>query len=490
MTATRSRAATGDRGPPGDAEILTVEQIGPKRHRTPNGNMLCEGVPIARVGWMMYGPDETPIKVNKDTGFARVYRSEEELFSPKTIGSFMGVAVVDEHPEDDVTPKNWNKLGKGFTTTNVYRGEGEYADCLLADLIVTDEDLIKSIDSGKREVSCGYDADYEQTGDGTGIQANIIGNHIALVERGRCGPRCAIGDHAPTLKETKMASKQRKTIDRAKLRVMVKDMESLLQDTQLPGDGDEEGDDDGDEGGTHIHIHQHGAGEPATPAVPAARTPGADEGGEPGAGEGDPLEARISAIEQTVATLADAVNKLVGGAKAGDEADPGKLEGEGNPVKDEADPGANPEDEEGKPVKTTDSAALATSFTQLIADAEILVPGFRAPTFDAKAKRTATIDRMCSIRRKVIDTCCATTAGQELMTSISGSKDLDLTGKTCVEVSQLFRAAVGAQKLLNNRAATGDAARLPTTPAKTQKGPTSIADMNKVNAEFWSKRGA
>ena len=46
-----------------------------------------------------------------------------------------------------------------------------------------------------REVSCGYDADYEQTSPGKGKQSNIIGNHLALVDQGRAGHAYAIQDH-------------------------------------------------------------------------------------------------------------------------------------------------------------------------------------------------------------------------------------------------------------------------------------------------------
>jgi len=45
-----------------------------------------------------------------------------------------------------------------------------------------------------REVSCGYDAQYEQIEKGKGKQREIIGNHVALVTKGRAGNRCTIQD--------------------------------------------------------------------------------------------------------------------------------------------------------------------------------------------------------------------------------------------------------------------------------------------------------
>ena len=69
-------------------------------------------------------------------------------------------------------------------------------------MIIFDGETIRDIEMGKREVSCGYNPEYSQllTPDGEPIQGegeqeNIIYNHLALVENGRCGAKCAIQDH-------------------------------------------------------------------------------------------------------------------------------------------------------------------------------------------------------------------------------------------------------------------------------------------------------
>lgn len=493
------RAHTGDRGPPeGSPEILTVEQIGPKQALTPNGNLICYDVPIARVGWMLYRDGETPIQADPSTGIARVYRGPEDLFNPQTIGSFMGVAVVDEHPEDgDVNPANWKELSHGFTTTNVRRGEGEEADVLLADLVITNRELIEAVKAGKREVSCGYDADYDQTGPGEGRQTNIIGNHVALVERGRCGPRCAIGDHdslSPSTKKGTAMKRVRLTQDaQARLRKIVKDAEGLLEETADP-QGEEAG--TGEEmGGTHIHIHTGAGMEGGEPSMP--KTTSTDEGE-----GGDPMEARVSALEAGVAACQESLAKIMemlGGGQSTDS-DPGMVS-EGTKMPDEATKDGEDYDEddetkdempdelkEALKAKTGDSAALAQSYASLLADAEILVPGFRAPTFDSKAKRAATIDRMCNIRRKVLDSCYSTVAGKELLDNISGSKSLDLTAMPCNAIAPLFRSAAGAKRLLNNRAATGDASTTPRTAAPAP-GAQNIASLNQAMRDFWAKQG-
>lgn len=503
------RAATGDRGPPDRVEITTAEQIGPKLSKLPNGSLLCKDVPIARVGWMIYGPGETPIEVGKHTGLAYVYRGEDALFDPKCIGSFMGSAVVDEHPEDDVTPENWKQLAHGFATTNVRRGEDADSDVLLADLIITNAELIEAVLAGKREVSCGYDADYEQTGDGEGKQSNIIGNHIALVEKGRCGPRCAIGDHVyqpegvtMTTRVKIQTAQKRKVLD---ARRKVLDAEQALVEAEegmKPGEGD--GSDTGgspEDNHTHIHIH---AGHQTGGEMSGTGTD-EEEAGAGGAGGGGDLEARMSAMEGTVKTIADsltglteAVRKLASAEAAEtDETIAGTGDGEGGEGAEGAgengDYGDSTQDEEAeegkdKSGKTMDSQALASSYAAVLAQAEILVPGFKMPTFDAKAKRKSTVDAMCSARRKALGLACATTDGSKLVTSVNGGQEPDLDKMTCPSVATLFKAAAGAKALLNQSASTKDAGRVNRPNQQHQVVAGTLADVNKANAEFWAKQ--
>lgn len=490
------RVRTGDRGPPEGSEIHTIEQLGPKMSKMQNGNLVCYDVPIARTGWMVYLAGEVPLEADPETGYIRVYRGPDDLFHPNTVGSFMGAAVTDEHPEDDVDPDNWKKLAFGFATTNVRRGEGDDADVLFADLIITDASLIESILGGKREVSCGYEADYTQVSPGVGNQTNIIGNHIALVEKGRCGPRCAIGDRQPT-KEPPMTNRVKLiTKDRrAALRKLFRDAEGLLEETADPGMDDT----DSDIGGTHIHIHTNGtSGQGQSVAEDLGDTPPNEDG--PGfqskdEGGGDPIEQRLATLEQglqqlsgSVAQLAEAVQAMTGGTPSGDEMPDDLGEEDGEKPAPTADEGVDMPG--GKPAVTAstgDSAALGTSFKQLLSDIEILVPGFRAPTFDAKAKRASTIDKMCNLRRRVLDSCYSTVAGKQIIDSVAG-QEIDTSKMSCQQVAQVFRASVGAKKLLTNRSTTGDASQVPVVSGTAPKAVT-ISDLNKANAEFWNKQG-
>jgi len=509
------RATTGDRGPPdGGVVIHTVEQLGPNMSLLPNGSLLCRNVPLARTGWMMYGPGETPIRVGKGSDVAYVERTDKDLFADDCLSSFVGAPIVDEHPDDDVTPMNWKALAKG-TVLTARRGTGDESDLVIGDVLVNDASLIRDIRAGKREVSAGYDADYEQVSDGIGRQSNIIVNHIALVERGRCGPRCAIGDreYQPPVKKGQptMATKRvqiktggarRVTLDT--LRQRVADAEEQLAAAEEA----EEVNSEGDGNATHIHIHT-GGGEKDGPASSNGMG-GADTEDDGEAGGEDPVMARITAIEasiekltQTVATLAggntgddgagDPEDDLDGGdvasAKPAQVTDDAEEDMDDESTDDSGFPPKEDEDEGKTKAKTGDSAALERSYVALLAKAEVLVPGFRVPTFDSKAKRKATVDAMCGIRRKVIDAAYMTKDGAALVNGITGRSSLNLAKMGCADVAVLFNAASAAKALINNAAAGGSGKTHDSAAAGAPKVLT-IADINKQNAEFWAKQQA
>ena len=178
------------------AKFFTPTRLSENIRETPEGYLFCLDVPIARTGWQEYGPGETPLEVGED-GLVWIHRDPDEVFRPQTLASFNGKPVTIKHPQDFVDPTNWKMLSHGVAQ-NIRKGEEKDEDgeeMILADLLVTDQLAIGLIKQGLREVSCGYDAEYEQTDDGEGRQFNIVGNHIALVEQGRAGSTYAIRDH-------------------------------------------------------------------------------------------------------------------------------------------------------------------------------------------------------------------------------------------------------------------------------------------------------
>lgn len=228
------------------ADFYTTAKIGKTRELTPEGYLLCREVAIARTGQMTYADGEIP--VDAKNGIITVSRSADDLFKPETLLSFEGKVVTNDHPDDWVTPDNWKEHAVG-NCFNVRRGTGIEADLLFGDLLITDRLAIADVQKGKIEISLGYDADYEQTAPGLGIQRNIIGNHVALVERGRCGTRCAIGDSKTmsTQTKTKVQPKATTLADRIRKAFMSRDAEAAEAAAKEAEEVEKTEDDDGDD---------------------------------------------------------------------------------------------------------------------------------------------------------------------------------------------------------------------------------------------------
>lgn len=129
-----------------------------------------------------------------DGRITKEYRPAEEVFSKKSMDSFIGMAVVNNHPYSEpdglITVENRSRLGKGFVLEGVRRDGNE----LVATLVITDPDLIREMKAGKTAVSCGYEQDLVvRSGtapDGSrfdAVQTNIRGNHVAIVDVARAG---------------------------------------------------------------------------------------------------------------------------------------------------------------------------------------------------------------------------------------------------------------------------------------------------------------
>ena len=169
--------------------------------QTPEGFLVCRSVPLARVGWQEYlGSEISPKDYNIANTKMRVYRSEKEVFNPVAMTSFEGKTVTDGHPSDWVVPDNESIYHRGHVQ-NIRRGDGEFKDCLMGDLIIKEANLINKVQNGLREISCGYYCIYQPVGNqkDTFIQTNIRGNHVAVVPDGRAGDWIAIRDSAENL---------------------------------------------------------------------------------------------------------------------------------------------------------------------------------------------------------------------------------------------------------------------------------------------------
>lgn len=199
-------------------------RLGNTRFQLADGSVLFKDVPIGRTGEQEYDATERPELAPDARGKVIVRRTPEEVFSERAMASFEGMAVTIGHPRDFngeiifVTPENWRELANGHIQ-NVRRGQGSESDLLLADVIVKTPEGLQAIDDGDDEVSCGYDADYEQISPGLANQSAITGNHLALVPNGRAGFRCKIGDAMPSTTKNWFTRllKARKTNDAAEM---------------------------------------------------------------------------------------------------------------------------------------------------------------------------------------------------------------------------------------------------------------------------------
>lgn len=164
--------------------------ISPHIDKSPEGYLICRDVPINRTGEQDYlarelGLDGDPERVVK------VYRLPEDVFAPAALASFEGKDVTNSHPPEMLTAENQAAYSKGHLE-NVRR----VGDNTVADLFIKDPMLVSQVESGAmREVSCGYNCNFEPYLDGY-KQTRIRGNHLAIVPRGRAGGSVSIHDAA------------------------------------------------------------------------------------------------------------------------------------------------------------------------------------------------------------------------------------------------------------------------------------------------------
>lgn len=168
--------------------------------RTADGYMAVRAK-AARTGTYQYlGSEIDPENEHglRDAGMVNVLRDDSTVFDAKSAHSFIGKPVTDNHPSVAVNSANWRDHARGVVMGAMR--DGEY---LAFDLLLTDAATIDAVGKGKRELSNGYAAELQfgdfAAADGTKCvakQTAITGNHVAIVDKGRAGPSCAIRDAA------------------------------------------------------------------------------------------------------------------------------------------------------------------------------------------------------------------------------------------------------------------------------------------------------
>ncbi|PRG37094.1 DUF2213 domain-containing protein [Burkholderia multivorans] len=422
--------------------FYTIQKLGPKRSLTPEGFLLCEDVPVARTGEMLYAAGEVPVEAGPD-GLIRISRTPEEVFRDETLASCAGKPVTLDHPDDFVTPATFSQLGKGVML-NIRRGEGLENDLILADLLITAQDAITAVQEEQiEEVSLGYEADYEQVSPGRGVQRNIVVNHVAIVPRGRCGPRCAIGDKEPEMK-TKDSKPPRRSawLDRLMKAMRAKDAEGVEEALE---EGQKAMDEESEEE------------RKKSEAAEAGKT-------------GDALSqilTRLKAMDEDIQELKKAV------AEDDDEDEDDEPTGDGAGDLTEAEPSRRVS-EEGVDLYTGDSARL------IAARAEILAPGVKLPTLDGlKTKDRAAA--LCKCQRRALDQAYATDAGRAAIAPFLGRRAPDFDTMPAPVVDAIFTGAAELMRAKNN--AGSSSGKVSTRDFGKVK---TIADINEQNRKFWA----
>ena len=173
---------------------------------TDEGYILFEDVVFSRSGVQEYyayelgmppGLDNDPLQV------VRVYRPIEEVTSKESIDSIRLKPVTNDHPSSFVDMENYKAVQVGTAGEEIIIRDNH----LVGKIILNDKKAIEDYALGKREISLGYSAEYEfvsgETSEGEtydAIQRNIRVNHVALVDKGRCGGTCRVVDTNPETK--------------------------------------------------------------------------------------------------------------------------------------------------------------------------------------------------------------------------------------------------------------------------------------------------
>ena len=258
--------------------------------KTPEGFLICKDVPIARTGMQQYRGCE--FGAQDSNRIYDVNRPEAQVFDRAAIASFEGKPVCDEHPSEDVTPENYRRYMKGVCR-DVRRGEGDLANCLVADLLIYDADLIQKIEGGKREISCGYDCLWNPTGDASFDQLEIRGNHVAVVDKGRAGHMVAIRDAANQNKGGRKMPNKNEGLWGRILRALARDESCTNEDMEAAA--------------------KLAGGADATPAPAPAPAPAAAPAPAPAPApaKDEEAEARFQKIEAALADLSNKIGALV-----------------------------------------------------------------------------------------------------------------------------------------------------------------------------------
>ena len=198
-----------------------------ERHIDDNGYMHVDRSPILRTGILEYYGSELLPKDEEDNftadsidGFKidpdkvyKVYISEEEL--RKAADSFQLLPITDDHTWLGDEGKDAKDYQQGSTGENAYVEDG----FLYVPLKFTGKEIVEEVENHeKEELSASYynrfiksdNPDYDF------LAVDIKGNHLALVDKGRCGSAVRVLN---SIKEKKEMANKAKVVNEAILKL-------------------------------------------------------------------------------------------------------------------------------------------------------------------------------------------------------------------------------------------------------------------------------
>ncbi|MBX9934538.1 MAG: DUF2213 domain-containing protein [Methylobacterium sp.] len=199
-------------------DTLAVERT----RRTADGYLVADAR-AARTGIQVYSGAECG---KPELDRVRMHRPADEVFDKASLATYAHKPVTNGHPNTPVTADTYRSVAVGHIDGSVAR-DGEF---VRIPLMVADAAAIADVDAGRAELSAGYQCIVDWTPGVTdagepydAVQRKIRINHVALVDRGRAGSECRIGDDAkptpPRLPEAIMTTTQKIILDGISLEV-------------------------------------------------------------------------------------------------------------------------------------------------------------------------------------------------------------------------------------------------------------------------------
>ena len=177
-----------------------------ERTYTDNGFLRVTGR-AAKTGVYKYLASELLLKDREPNEIVNVLRSNEEVFNTQSMASYSNVDVTNDHPKDLVDSDSFKLASVGHVISAKQSG-----DFVEVDMIIKDAAAIKDVESGKVQLSPGYEVNYipeQGVYDATGesyefVQRDIKINHVAICARARAGAQARINDSSVLPVENKL----------------------------------------------------------------------------------------------------------------------------------------------------------------------------------------------------------------------------------------------------------------------------------------------